>query len=119
MNTPGINSIYKLPRNKMGFNKPFKDLYVTGSHSILVDLNSCTKLCNVLIPYYGGHDCIVDKYKLLASECELFDLPILDDAVTTYQFALENKNTQEHYGVYANGILSESMNIDNYLKNNM
>jgi hypothetical protein len=109
------NCIYKLKKHTISLNTPFEDLYVTGAHSILVD-DIDEKLIDKLSEIHGGLDKIKieDKYKLLVSMCDLFEIVDTDKSTTIYQIALENINNYDHYGIYANGILSESMNIYNY-----
>jgi hypothetical protein len=110
-----INRIYKLNKNKISHNEPFEDLYVTGAHSILVD-SIDDKLINILSQIHGGLDRmkIENKYKLLVSMSDLFEISKNTNTTLTYQIALENINDYDHYGIYANGVLSESMNIQNY-----
>jgi outer membrane protein assembly factor BamB len=98
------NCMFKLKEN---------DLYITGTHSILVDkLNISTKLMyknlNIKI------DKIDNKYKLLSGISENFEK--MEDTYTYiyYHIVLESDDKNKCYGIYANGILSESLSINTY-----
>jgi hypothetical protein len=103
-------NIYVLKKNKLGENNPFKDLYVTGGHSYLVDeiKDEETKQfmhnCN---PTFGLE--IHDKYKLLVSMSDDWEATGSTKPTDVFHFALECDKEFDQYGVYANGILSETM----------
>lgn len=107
---PGTSALYKLPQHEMAPNVPFEDLYVSGGHSILVDnIDEATKL--KLIKVWGKNYCMVldGKNKVLACcNSDLFDHVKDTTLVDIYQIILENDNPAGHYGVYANGVLSET-----------
>lgn len=111
-----IHAIHKLKKDALSINKPFKDFYVTGGHSILVNKINDKTQYNYLSQTFGGElrMKIEDKFKLLVPMCDLFEVPVINKVVNIYQIALNNENILSHYGIYANGILSESMNINNY-----
>jgi hypothetical protein len=95
---------YKM--EKTNENGLIEDLVVTGGHSILVDdLKECKEENDVL---FGGKTPIVDdKYFLLSSVSKHFSKMENTEIYTYYHFVLENE-TDRHFGVWANGILSES-----------
>jgi hypothetical protein len=90
------NSLYKYKYNAEGFD----NLIITGGHSILLD-----NLTN------EGHKFMIeDKYLSFAMNSDDFEqiTPTPDKVQTVYHFALENDCDTSNYGVWANGILSES-----------
>ena len=54
---------------------------------------------------------IDDKILLLSSGCDLFTKYTKDKTTKVYHIALESDNIKQHYGIYANGVLSESISI--------
>ena len=114
-NMPGLASLYKLPKDALGENMPFQDLYVTGGHSILVDTMD-DNVFNILKNMWGNEMNVEDKYRLLASKSELFELPHITKKINIYHPILENEDESAQYGIYANGILSESTCINLYKK---
>ncbi len=76
----------------------------------------------------GGHSCLVDnvtdeekkyslrkidgKYLLLSHADKRFTQIIDNQVYTVYHIALENSNMDGQYGIYANGVLSETMSIN-------
>lgn len=114
--THNNSKIYVLKKNKLGKGKPYKDLYVTGAHSYLVDeINDDIKLEKMKCLFGKARSKLYNKYKLLVSYSEEWENTGYVNPFTLYHFALENSNIYDHYGVYANGILSESMNIENLI----
>jgi hypothetical protein len=91
------NCMFVLKQSKMeGLTE---DLIVTGLHSILVDNVNNEKPIRKL----------EDKNLELAMKSDLFEKIENNEEYTYYQIVLENNNVNSHYGIYANGILSESM----------
>jgi len=83
------------------------DLIVTGGHSILVDDLGIYKEENDLI--FGGIQMIDDKYLLLAAVSKDFVKLMTHSLYTYYHIILENNgNDDERFGVWANGILTET-----------
>lgn len=112
-----VSKIFVLRKDKLGEELPYKDLYVSGAHSYLVDELKEGKELDTMIKFCGRTGLMLyDKYKLMVSISDEWEE--LDDRnpFTLYHFALEHENEYAHYGVYANGILSESMNIFNLNK---
>ena len=89
------------------------DLYLTGGHSILVDELSETEKSKTL-EYWNEYKKINDKYLLLS--CVNDNVVKIDDEndYEVYHIVLENDDELEQYGIYANGILTESMSIHCY-----
>ena len=90
-----------------------KDLYITGGHSILVDeLTENEK--RESLKYWNDLMKIKDKYLLLS--CVNENAKKINDSniYTIYHIVLENDDIYGQYGIYANGILTESMSIDCY-----
>lgn len=95
----------------------WKDLYLTGSHSVLVgDLTEDQRIQ------------IVKDYNQVFVTDGYYRLPIyLDEKVikqeggeyTVYHIVLEHENIQMNYGIYANGLLVESANKYDITKSSM
>ena len=64
-----------------------------------------------MIKYYNDYKITLeDKYKLIAYFNTDFE-EVIDNSVSNiYHIVLENENKTENYGIYANGILTESFN---------
>ena len=97
--------MYKMEKTET--NGLIEDLIVTGGHSILVDdLGEQKELNEQMI---GEHK-IEDKYLLLAAVSKDFVKINDTNTYTYYHFILENNgNDDMQFGVWANGILSETM----------
>ena len=92
-----------------------KDLFITGGHSLLVDkLNDYEK--EKTLQYWNELQMIDDKYLLLAC---ITDFEKLDNnnEYEVYHLILENDDINKQYGIYANGILTESMSEKCYSTN--
>ena len=99
-----INKIYKLA--KEDYEELFEDLYVNGGHSILVD--TLTEEENrINLKLFRGYKKIGDKIRLL-SYINQKAIPINDD----FRYELYHISTGEEEGIYANGILTESFNLE-------
>jgi len=85
-----------------------KDLFITGGHAILVDELSMYEKEKTL-KYWNELQMIDDKYLLLAC---ISDYEKLNDnnIYELYHLILENDDINKQYGIYANGVLTESMN---------
>jgi hypothetical protein len=86
-----------------------KDLYVTGGHGILVDEISEDQKTKLLTNDNKDCEKIGDKYLLLACVDERFEEVTSDEVFDIYHICLENEDIKTHYGIWANGILSESI----------
>lgn len=97
-------------------NDLFEDLYITGTHSLMVDELSRTELKNTLT--IQDEPTIVDGKYLINSYIK-DGVELIDDNETyeVYHLVLENDDIDGIYGIYANGILAESMSIAFHKKN--
>jgi len=97
-------------------NGQFEDLIVTGGHSILVDDLGQYKEANDKL--FGSKTPIInDKYLLLCSLSNDFVKLENTDLYTYYHFILENNgDDNERFGVWANGILTETPSKKFFLK---
>lgn len=110
------NKIYRLPKSK---NKQlFQDLYVTGLHSILVP--SLTKEQEKkTIASWGGIIKICNLYRLMAHLSPEFEDVKDDETYEIYHLVLENTNETANDGIWANGILSESLSMETYKRSRL
>jgi len=101
-----LECMYKM--EKTDENNLIEDLIVTGGHSILVDDLGDYKEENDRL-FNGETLKIDDKYLLLAAVSNDFIKLQNNDEYTYYHFILENNgNDNDRYGIWANGILSET-----------
>lgn len=110
-NTPNnsIHKLYKLDKSLISFYPNiFDDLFVSGQHSILVDNLSQTQI-NKTLSKWKYLQKIDDKFLLMSWVNEHFQQVNDNNLYTLYQLVLECENPKTQYGIYANGILSETM----------
>lgn len=115
-NNPNISSkdkLYKL--KKEVYPELTEDLIITGGHSILVD-NMNVKQAISTMRFWEEYEMIEDKYKLLTICNERAETFLRKGVCELYDIVLENENADLNYGIYANGILTESMS-ENFFKN--
>ena len=97
--------MYKM--EKTDDNELIDDLIITGGHAILVDDLGSFKEENDLI--FGETRMIDDKYLLLSDISTDFQKIENTNLYTYYHFILENNGSnEERFGVWANGILTET-----------
>ena len=117
-----IDKIRIMKQGTLGNNLPNKDLLVTSGHSLLFNnLNYANEYYNKNV--YDNN--VEDYYKIMSKHCKLFDyvkeeeLEDIRDGnnVSYYHFCLENDDEAGQYGVYSNGILSETMALQFGKKN--
>jgi len=98
--------MYIMPKQ----NDMIDDLIVTGGHSILVDNYKSEQVKNHHKRLFGKLDLIDNKYLLLAGQTPLFKQITDDKVYDIYHLCLEgdNKNEDRRYGIWANGVLTES-----------
>ena len=100
-------SMYKMA--KTDENGLIEDLIVTGGHSILVDELGEIYAENE-IRFKGTIPKIDDKFFLLCSLSKDFTQLTDTDEYTYYHLVLENNgNNDERFGIWANGVLSETI----------
>ena len=117
-----INNLYRLSRTNN--NELFEDLYITGSHAMLYDNISEREeeaMNNLLETYNSKFDIQISnkidgKYKLIAYYDNTFVEVKQDIVVSIYHLVLENENKYINYGIYANGVLTESIDEVNLLR---
>jgi photosystem II stability/assembly factor-like uncharacterized protein len=100
--------MYKM--RKTSSNGLTDDLMVTGGHSILVDsLEDHPSYKKKMMKKMGSVQMIEDKYLLLVGFSKEFERIQTNEVFTFYHFILENDgNDNEQYGVWANGLLTET-----------
>ena len=103
--------MYKMVKTES--NGLLEDLIVTGGHSILVD--SITEEQQAKYDEMGltdwSNQTIDGKHLLLACVSDEFTAMPDDNRYTYYHLLLENNNDEEErFGIYANGILTETPN---------
>lgn len=98
-------------------NELFEDLIVTGGHSILVQNipNQCKKMNKLRLKQ--GSKTIDDLHLLLCSVSPQFKKIKDKNYYTYYHFCLENEGDDDtRYGVWANGVLTETPSVKQFLK---
>lgn len=107
------NCMYKM--KKSDTNNLIDDLIVTGGHAILVDSIGDHEESNK--KYYGENVMIDDKYLFVADNCPYFEKLENNNLYTYYHFVLSNDgNNDARYGVWANGVLTETPSLNQFLK---
>jgi hypothetical protein len=92
------------------------DLYITGGHSILLDKLTVPQV-KMLSHMAGGRlPKIDDKYLMPACVYDKMEMVLSSDAgfYTVYHLVLENTDNSKQYGIWANGILSESLSLEHW-----
>ena len=121
-----INNLYRL--SKLTNGNLFEDLYITGSHSMLYDdlTEKEEEAMNKLLAVYNSKfdieisSKIEDKYKLIAYYDNTFTEIKKDININIYHLVLESDNKNRNYGIWANGVLTESIDeiaLLRYLQN--
>ena len=112
-NNPDIFNYCMYKMEKTETNGLLEDLIVTGGHVILVDDLGIYKEQNEKI--FGSTPMIDDKYLLLCSLSKDFTKIENTALYTYYHFTLENNGSDdERFGVWANGILTETVSKDQF-----
>jgi hypothetical protein len=96
-------------------NNLLEDLMVTGGHAILVkDLGEYEEVNK---QNYGENVMIEDLYLHVASHCPYFEQVKNEKVYPYYHFVVENDGDNDmRYGVYANGILSETPSFNQFMR---
>jgi len=106
------NRLYRCPIKN--YPELTEDLIITGQHSILVD--TLTEEQRKLTLEHMGDIYVTDKkYRLIAAVDERAEPYTTEGVFTIWHLALENENYYMNYGIYANGLLVETMSL-RYLK---
>lgn len=109
-----ISKLYKLSKDK----NPdlIEDLFVSGQHSILVDELDKSEI-ELTKTRWKKLQKIDNKYLLMAFVSTDFEVINDDNEYELFQVILENEeNNKQQFGIWANGILSESMSYYTFMK---
>ena len=107
------NCMYKMV--KTVDNGLIEDLLITGWHAVLVDELGEYKQAND-VKFSKETPKIDDKYLLLACVSNDFTKVETIEEFTYYHFVLESDDIEAQFGVWANGVLSESTSESNFLE---
>jgi hypothetical protein len=110
-NKNDIVKIFKLSINY--FPELVSDLYVTGQHSILVDCLTKEQIIKTL-QIWSHLLKIDDKFLLMSLANEKAEVVKDENLYELYQIVLENDCDSNRYGIYANGLLSETMSLQTF-----
>ncbi len=106
--------LYKL--NKNDFPELLEDLYVTGGHPLLVD-NVDEETKKKLLDMDGTPIITEGKYRVFACLHPKSELWNDEKEHEIFDIVLENEDPKKNYGIWVNGILTESMDEDFFLNN--
>jgi hypothetical protein len=100
-------------QNQTDFGEP---LMITGKHALLLDLSEkFAKSKHRRYNFNGGT--IEDKELLPVYLSTDFEDAEMGNVYTFYNFVLESDGDHDkHYGVWANGVLTESLKMTDYIK---
>ena len=101
-----LNRLYRLPKENYPSLK--EDLIMTGGHCSLINVIPSYELRQKLIEKQGNVYTTEGKYRLPALLDEKAVPYEQKGTFTIWNFALENKEPNSNYGIYANGLLVES-----------
>ena len=102
------NQLYICKRSQFNV---FKDLVITGCHSLLVDKFTDIYQVKSSIEVNGNLFITENKYRLpvcLDNRADIYDVP---GCHNIYHIALCDTDIHKNYGIYANGLLVESTSI--------
>lgn len=103
--------IYKIIKSKD--NNLIEDLYVSGQHSSLVDSLTTEQIKNIMT-IWSQLLKIDNKFLLMAFADERFERVHNNEEYELYQIILEHPDKSGRYGIYANGLLSETMSLNTF-----
>jgi len=108
----GLNRLYKC--TKAMYPEITEDLVITGCHSILMDIEKLTpELKEKTKELTGREELTTDtKWRLMAVLDERAEPFEEEGTFTIWHFALDHFDEFMNYGVYANGLLVESCDIN-------
>jgi hypothetical protein len=98
---------------------PFRDLVITGGHGVLCD-NISPKETEALSQIYKGNIFKVDeKYLVFSNQSRFFKSLSNKNNYTYYHIVLESDGDDyRRFGIWANGLLTETTCINHFLQNN-
>jgi hypothetical protein len=118
INDPNTWNVCMYKMEKTETNGLLEDVIITGGHSILVDDLGSYKTENDQL-FNGIPQKIDDKYLLLAAVSLEFVKLENTNLYTYYHFTLENNgNDDDRFGVWANGILTETPSNNQFKSHN-
>jgi hypothetical protein len=110
-----ISHLYKL--NKNDFHELLEDLYVTGGHPLLVDEKDLDKETKKKLLDMDNTPIITEgKYRVFAMLHPKAELWNDEREHEIFDIVLENEDPKKNYGIWVNGILTESMDEEFFLK---
>lgn len=111
-----VDCMYRYPKEK----GMIDDLIITGGHSILINRTEYPDdLARQKTHLKGKVYKIKDKYMLFAGFCSQFQQITNQDIYRYYHIVLDDDNDPEkHYGIWANGVLTESQSRMHFLQHN-
>ena len=101
------DQLYKCSNDK--FPEVFEDLVITGCHSILINNCVTPKQIEQTKEVLGGIYITDDKFRMPACIDERTSVYEVAGKFTIYHIALDHDNYYMNYGIYANGLLVESI----------
>jgi hypothetical protein len=101
--------LYKL--NKNDFPKLLEDLFITGGHPLLVDKNDLDEETKKKLLVMSDDSPIITegKYRVFAFIHPKAELWNDEGMKEVFDIVLENEDPHRNYGIWVNGILTESM----------
>ena len=105
--------LYKL--NKVDFPELLEDLFITGGHPLLMD-EPDEETKKKLLERSEFASIITDgKYRVFAMDHPKSELWNEEGEYEIFDIVLENEDPKQNYGIWVNGILTESMDEDFFL----
>jgi len=101
------NNIVCMKKDSLNNNVPFNDLKVTTGHSMLVDNLTDDEITE--IEKWNPVKKIDDKFLILSRVSKYFEEYDIKELNNVYHLILEADDLDTQYGIYANGVLMESM----------
>lgn len=101
------NNIVCMKKDSLDTNIPFNDLKVTTGHSMLVDNLTDDEITE--IEKWNPVKKIDDKFLILSRVSKYFEEYDTKELNNVYHLILEADDLDTQYGIYANGVLMESM----------
>lgn len=101
------NNIVCMKKDSLDTNIPFNDLKVTTGHSMLLDNLTDDEITE--IEKWNPVKKIDDKFLILSRVSKYFEEYDTKELNNVYHLILEADDLDTQYGIYANGVLMESM----------
>jgi hypothetical protein len=119
INNPSIYSSCMYKMKKTESNGLIEDLIVTGGHSLLKKSLGEREMSNK--KYFGDTNPTIDGLFLhVAADCDEMEQIQNNKIYTYYHFVIENDgDNDKRYGVYANGVLTETPSFNQFMMQNL